>query len=150
MRDYQVIPNTLIDIKSLESIVMPNPLSRVKPDASFRINNAGARELSQRPELAILVAEAINSWSQVEGFHLGLFVELFGGSDSLATDVYHRLSTSTAKAQALEAAIDNIPDEKIRKLTKAVTMLANSSKRMRDKLAHHIWGISPQLPNALL
>ncbi|AXW64707.1 hypothetical protein CJO94_24440 (plasmid) [Ralstonia solanacearum] len=59
---------------------MPQPLSRVTPEAGIVvIGNAGDRVLARHPDLAVLAIEAIASWSNVESFMLGLFVELFGG-----------------------------------------------------------------------
>src|SRR2546422_785302 len=54
---------------------MPNPLSRVKPDASVWLGNAGHRALATRPHLAILAMEAIGSSSNVENFLLKLFIQ---------------------------------------------------------------------------
>lgn len=68
---------------------MPQPLSRVTPEAGIVvIGNAGDRVLARHPDLAVLAIEAIASWSNVESFMLGLFVELFGGHNSLATEVF--------------------------------------------------------------
>src|SRR5680860_586310 len=68
--------------------VMPDPLSRVAPDAGIAIGNVGDRPWLRHRDLAVLAIEAIASWSNVEAFRLQLFIELFGGRGSLATDVY--------------------------------------------------------------
>ena len=49
---------------------MPQPLSRVAPNAGIMLNNAGDRPLQRHPELAILAADVIASWATVESFML--------------------------------------------------------------------------------
>jgi len=47
---------------------MPNPLSRIAPNAGYEINNNGFRTLARRPKLALMAMEAIAAWSNVESF----------------------------------------------------------------------------------
>lgn len=129
---------------------MPQPLSRVNPNATIIIANAGHRPLAERPQLAILVGEAINSWSNVESFLLRLFVRLFGGNGAMAAKIYLALEIQSAKTIALLEAVNAVPDEKIQALIKAVIAISKTNQKFRDKLAHHVWGVSPQLPDALL
>src|SRR5450755_471953 len=63
----------------LESLLMPQPLSRVRADAGMYIGNIPDDTLSKRPQLAVLAMRAINSWSNVEAFLLRLFVSILGG-----------------------------------------------------------------------
>jgi hypothetical protein len=67
---------------------MPQPLSRIAPNVTIILGNAGDRPLARHPDLAILAIEAIASWSNVESFMLRLFVDLFGGHGSLAAEVF--------------------------------------------------------------
>jgi hypothetical protein len=135
----------------LESLPMaPQPLSRVCSHATIILNNAGHRALSERPDLAILVSEAINSWSQVEAFLLRLFVALLGGNSALSAKIYLALEIQTAKTAALAEAVKNLSDPAKQQLVKAVVAISKTNQKHRDKLAHHVWGISPHLPDALL
>lgn len=131
---------------------MPQPISRVFPNASIIYGNAGERPLLQRPDLAALAMEAIASWSNVEGFMLRLFVKLFGGKESLATEVFLSLKGQTAKDSAIRAAADfslkDRPDEL--RILKAILAIAGTNEKYRNKLAHHTWGLSPNIPDALL
>lgn len=129
---------------------MPNPISRVMPNANIIIGNAGHRALSERKELAVLAMEAIGSSSNVENFLLHLFMTLFGGDKAMAARIYLALDVQRAKTQALNEAVSSVANEKIRDLINAVIGLSKTTKKSRDDLAHHIWGISPQLPDALL
>lgn len=131
---------------------MPQPLSHVQPDASIIFGNAGHRPLAERANLGILAMEAINSWSNVELFLLLLYVQLCGGDSALAAKIYLSLEIQTAKNQVIEAAVSSLENPKIEAVIRAVIRLAKTSNRLRDKLAHHIWGISPhpKLQDALL
>jgi hypothetical protein len=138
--------------KNLESSFMPQPLSRVQPDASIILGNAGHRPLAERPTLGILAMEAINSWSNVELFLLNLYMRLCGGDTALAAKIYLSLEIQTAKTAVIRAAVTSLPEQKIQDLIMAVIRIADTNRRHRDKLAHHIWGISPhsKLLDALL
>lgn len=131
---------------------MPQPISRVAPNASIFYGNAGQRPLLERPALAALAMEAIASWSNVEAFMLRLFVELFGGKESLAAEVFLSLKGQVAKDSAIRAAagfsLKNRPDEL--RILNGILSLAGTNEKHRNKLAHHTWGFSPDIPDALL
>ncbi|API77085.1 hypothetical protein HI806_21510 (plasmid) [Ralstonia solanacearum] len=132
---------------------MPQPLSRVTPEAGIVvIGNAGDRVLARHPDLAVLAIEAIASWSNVESFMLGLFVELFGGHNSLATEVFLSLDGQAAKSAAINVAAASVlkdRDAELRVL-RAILAIAKTNEKDRNKLAHWTWGDSPNLPDAVL
>ena len=131
---------------------MPQPLSRVAPDASIALGIAADRPLAKHANLALLAIEAIASWSNVESFMLHLFIELFGGQGSLAADVFLALDGQAAKSAAIDAAANSVlsdrPDEL--KVLRAIMAIAKTNEKDRNKLAHWTWGESPDLPDALL
>jgi len=131
---------------------MPQPLSKIMPNASVIIGNAGDRPLARHPELAVLAIEAIASWSNVENFLLNLFIQLFGGNTSLAANVFLSLEVQSAKTSAVLAAANSVLMDKPQeiKLLKAILALAKTNEKSRNKLAHWIWGDSPNIPDALL
>lgn len=135
-----------------KSSFMPQPISRVAPNATIVYGNAGDRTLHRRPGMAVLAMEAIASWSNVEAFMLRLFVELLGGKKSLAAEVFLSLKGQTAKDSAIRAAAEFSLKERPNELRilNAILSIAGTNKKHRNKLAHHTWGFSPQLPDALL
>lgn len=131
---------------------MPQPLSRVSPNASIIIGNAGDRPLSRHSELAVLAIEALASWCNVEGFLLRLFVDLFGGHGALAAEVFLSLQNQSAKSAAIDAAATTVlrnRDDELRVL-RAILAIAKTNEKERNKLAHWTWGESPNIPDALL
>jgi hypothetical protein len=129
---------------------MPQPLSKVKPDAGFTVGILGARALSRRPQLAVLAAEAIGSWSEVESFMLRLFVRLLGGDAAIAGRIYLALEIQSAKNIAIVEAVNAVPDVKLQNVIRAAIAIAKTRQKARDKLAHHTWGFSDDLPEGLL
>jgi hypothetical protein len=138
--------------KFLLGLDMPQqPLSSVAPNASLTIGHAGGDWVFvKHPELAMFVAQAIASWSNVESFLLNLSVELMGRPKDTATTVYLALDTQGAKAKAVTAvAAVKLPKEQ-QALLRAILAIARSVQKSRDKIAHGTWGVSPDLPDALL
>jgi len=129
---------------------MPQPLSKVKPDAGFTIGILGSRALSRRPQLAVLAAEAIGSWAEVDSFMLRLFVRLLGGDAAIAGRIYLALEIQSAKSIAIVEAVNAVRDVKVQNVIKAAIAVAKMRQKARDKLAHHTWGFSDDLPDALL
>ena len=110
---------------------MPQPLSRVRPNASVTLGNAGDRPLARHPELAVLAIEAIASWSNVESFMLKLFIQLLGGDDSLAASVFLALETQHAKNAAIKAAAETALAERPQELSvfRAILSIANTNEK---------------------
>ena len=129
---------------------MPQPLSRVTPNANFEIGNVGTRPLSQRPELAIMAMEVIASWSHVESFMMQMYIELAGGLETDAAAVFLALETTTAKSAAINVlAKRKLPADHVI-LLRAIIKIIKSGQKERDKLAHWIWGTSENIPDAIL
>lgn len=129
---------------------MPQPLSRVAPNANVVIGNVGDYPLRRHPELALLAIEVIASWSNVEAFMLNVFVEMMGGPADTAATVFMALESQPAKSAAINAVADAELHDHHRDLLRVLLAMAKSYGKSRDKIAHWIWGDSPQLPDALL
>ena len=128
---------------------MPQPLSSVALNASILLGNVGDYPLQRHPELAMLVAEVIVSWGNVESFLLNLFIELMGGPKEKAATVFLSLESRSARAAAIRSVAELLPDDQ-KNLLFAILAIAKSNGKSRDKIAHHTWGNSPDIPDALL
>ena len=131
---------------------MPQPLSRVMPNASVVIGNAGDRPLLRHPELAVLAIEAIASWSNVENFMLNMFIQLFGGNESMSANIYLSLENQSAKNAAINAAAGTALKENPEELSvfKAIMAISKTNEKSRNKLAHWTWGDSPNIADGVL
>jgi hypothetical protein len=131
---------------------MPQPISRVNPRANIAIANAGDRPLLRHPDLAALAIEAIASWSNVESFLFNMFIELLGGNESVAANIYLSLENQSAKNAALNAAAETQLKEKAEEYAvfKAIMSIAKTNEKSRNKLAHWTWGDSTNIDDAIL
>jgi len=129
---------------------MPQPLSRLAPRAGYEIGNVGCRTLAQRPQLAILAMEAIAAWSHVENFMLRMYVQMAGGQQADAAAVYLALESNSVKTKAINVLAERKLEPGNLRLLRALIKVAKSAQKERDKLAHWIWGSTPELPDALL
>lgn len=111
---------------------------------------AGYRILHDRQSLCVKALNAIAAWSNVESFMLKTYVELAGGADADAAAIFVALETRSAKSAAIDTLARLKLDDKHLALLRAIISIVNSTQKTRDKLAHWTWGISPQIPDAVL
>ena len=130
---------------------MPQLLSRVNPRAGVILANSGLKPtpVEARPRLALHAMETIASWSNVEMFMLRAYVKLAGGSKSKAARLFVKLDTNRAKSQALLGLSEEFSDEGQRLFAKLLKWI-KSNQKQRDKIAHWVWGYSPDIENGLL
>lgn len=128
---------------------MPQPLSSFSSPGTIIFGNVGDYPLQRHPDLALLAAEVINSWSNVESFHLNLFITLLGGHGEKAADIYLALEARSAKSSAIRVIADSLPQAH-KNLMHAILRLSKSLQGKRDSIAHGMWGDCTGIPNALL
>jgi hypothetical protein len=103
--------------------------------------------------LAVLAMEAIASWSNVESFKLRLFIQLVGGlKATVAASIFLALQSNLAKSQAIQAAAATVLKERQDELQllSVILRLAKTREKDRDKLAHWVWGDSPDVHTGIL
>lgn len=127
----------------------PKPLSHQPGPLHLEMDSLGTYPFVQRPHLAVLAMERIASWATVESWLLKLYVDLSGGNKSMAADIFLALEGNAAKSAAITKLIARI-EPRYQTLYLAISKMAKTRSKERDKLAHWIWGISPQYIDALL
>lgn len=135
---------------------MPQPLSRVKKDAVVEFSHKHPGALLRYPHIAALAMECIASWSAVEMNFLRLYFAMLKGADDsaiTAVDAYMALESQSAKTAAILAVARGGLHGKEGVLYSIIIALQKLSKplqKQRDKLAHHVLGASPDVPNCLI
>lgn len=129
---------------------MPQPLSRVRSRAIVAFANVGDYPLLRHRKLALLLAESIASWSNVESFMLNLFIKLMGGPTERAATVFLALEGRSSKSSAINAVAKSVLDADRYSLLQALLAVSRSAEADRNRIAHGIWGDSRQIDNALL
>jgi hypothetical protein len=126
---------------------MPNPLSQVKPDAHI---DMGPYAMFARPKLAALVSATIAHWSYIETTKAEILGRLLGRQKSVGIALYLAVRSPTAQRAILDDAVAECMQPVDRPLYAAVMKAVAASQRRRNEFAHHLWGYSDDLPNALL
>lgn len=129
---------------------MPNPLNRVSPNAGVILGNIPDDTIAARPQLALKALQVISSWSHADKFMLDLYVTMLGGCNETATIAYLSLESRAAKITMINAVAKHVLDDKHIRLLNAIHKSAKSAAGTRDRIAHWLWGYSPQLPDAIL
>lgn len=130
---------------------MPNPLSRIPGSwGHIELGEVGTGTLASRPALALAAMECIATWSHVENFMFDFYADLAGGVKSDAAAIYFAISGAGPKQEIARTLAKRRLDPPNLELFGALTKLAKSGQKERDRLAHWIWGTASGLPNALL
>lgn len=128
---------------------MPQPLSKVKPSALAYL--AQPNELAERnPALALSVMRVVSSWSVLESLFGYAFVSMLGGNAEPANAIYSALSSTTTQRAALDAVAGVSLRQGEPEVFRALLKLFSTAAKGRNRVAHWLWGYSPDLPDAAL
>lgn len=120
---------------------MPQPLSQVR--SNVKSITWSPEALNDKPELALIITSIIAMSSNVD-HELGMVL----GIAALA--IYGKLESQTLQRAALSAAAQAALSNEDYMIFQAVISTAESAQAERHRLAHWIWGICEDLPDALL
>jgi hypothetical protein len=130
-----------------ESFAMPQPLSRVRPNASIRL---APDSLDGKPELATLIAYIFAQWATIEAEVGMLLVRILGATAEPARAMYSVLTSQALQMLALNAAAKSALSTEQFEVFEAVLSVLETVQKPRNKLAHWIYGQCTDLPNAML
>ena len=123
------------------------PLNYVRRNAKFRVP---ANALGERPELAALIAECIAVWSQAEAQLAILLSAIMKAETGITAAVFLSIRNSRAQREALAAAAQIGLKDRELEMFSAIALLYQSLDSQRTDLAHGLFAISEDLPDALL
>lgn len=125
---------------------MPQPLSRVRADATIFV---GIDDNTETLPLWRLIMFTVNSWSHIDALMAEMLGKFLKADHQTVFAMYSALSSGEAKRAAfLGAAKSAAPDDF--NLIEAAVGAMRASRHRRNAYAHHLWGYSPELPDALL
>ncbi len=127
------------------------PLSRVKANATVTWGAHDTMVAPQRAKAAALVADCIAEWADMETM-LGLLLGILLEADSKAAlAIYAALENRAAQRRiVLAAAESKLSEDHFDLLSAVFNVCITPVMKERDKLAHWVWGYSPELPDCLL
>ena len=123
------------------------PLNYVRRKAKFRVP---ANALGERPELAALIGECIAVWSQVEAQLAIMLSAIMKAETGITAAVFLSIRNSRAQREALTAAAQVELKDRELEMFSAIAILYQSLDSQRTDLAHGIFAVSEDLPDALL
>lgn len=126
---------------------MPQPLNRVVPNAHAFLN---ANVLSDKPDLAILVAKIFATWAWIEHELSLLLIRILGADADAALAMFSVLTSQSLQMMALEKAAKAALPTDDHNIFLAALAVTNSAQAPRNHLAHWVWGGCEQLPDALV
>ncbi|MFC5066863.1 hypothetical protein [Flaviflagellibacter deserti] len=126
---------------------MPNPLSRMRPNANLVIS---ADVLNDRPQLAALMLACISAWAHLESYLIGAVVDWIGEDAEEA--VYALVNARSSKAQKeliLERCRKVLAADQL-EILEAIIEASDATAKSRNRLAHWVPAICPELPDHIL
>lgn len=123
------------------------PLSRVKSKAGIKW---GPDALKRYPDLCCIVMDTISLGSQIEYNWSVIIVDLLRAEPRAGMAMYEALAGGEARRAALMAASRVSLPKNDYLLVQAVEKALAPTRRNRNNFAHQIWGISDEVPDALM
>jgi hypothetical protein len=124
-------------------------LSRVKPNCTTDWGTTDV--MVRRPQVAVKVAQYIGEWAETETL-LGLFLAfLLHAHEDAVVAIYSGVENRASQLKMINSAAQSLlPQEHFDAISVLMTTDIKSAMKYRDKLAHWCWGLSDELPHALL
>ncbi len=131
--------------------LMPQPLTNFSRNLSIFLGNNTDSPSHHRPDLALKAMSVIAEWSILESFMSSLFAALLLGDDGRAAAIFSTIRSQQGQRDAIKAAVDlSALDQNKRDIISAVFSIYEKASKPRNKIAHWVWGYSPELPDAVL
>ena len=126
-------------------------LSEIKNPGSISICNNWDSPSRQQPKIAILAMDVIANWSILDGFIQNTFIEMVGANPKPAAIIYAGFTNTSMKIKALKSIseVANLNEAQKRVFKKILRQYEETSK-IRNRIAHWIWGTAKNIPNAAL
>jgi hypothetical protein len=107
--------------------------------------------MSSRPALAAKIAHCIAVWAEIETL-LGVFLAmLLHANERAALSMYSAVENRAAQTRMiLAAAKATLEDSHFNIISALMASVVTPAMKDRDKLAHWCWGMTEELPDALL
>lgn len=126
----------------------PQPLRSIrKKPLTVRM---GGDPLLKRPEMAAELGRAIAQWSLVETLLGDMLSTMLSADPKPALAMFSAIVSTTAQRSALEAVASSVLEHDDARNFRAIMRIFSRVGAERNKLAHWVFGIADELPDALL
>jgi hypothetical protein len=125
----------------------PQPLTSINRNAKF---SADPISIRRYPELAGYISDVIATWGHVECSLGVILARMLGGAARPSMAMYTAIVSTSAQMAALQAAAEEVLSPERLELMGALLIVVKRAAAKRNKIAHWIWGISLEVPDALV
>lgn len=127
---------------------MPQPLSsKFRNGCDYTL---GPDAMGMRPDRAVELSTVISTWAGVEVQLAGALCEAMQANAEPFAAAFQVLNSTAAQASIAEAAIKTVISDDLTGPFDTIMRLFWSAKKLRDQMAHGVWGWTDKLPDALL
>ncbi|MGQ0429135.1 MAG: hypothetical protein ACT4UQ_04300 [Gammaproteobacteria bacterium] len=127
---------------------MPNPLHKVNRKASA---NIAIGAITERPDLALHVADVISTWAHCDSMLVAMLARFLKVDAAwVVNQMLEALTSSDARRAAIAGAAKAALKPKEYAVYEKVMKQIAPSRNTRHVFAHWLWGVSPEIPDALL
>lgn len=115
-----------------------------------RIYMGSTEAFGQHPQLAVMIAEIIALWAEIDHAMGTIFSIALGTDAPLAIQLYIAIESEGPRASVMKSGLRARLNEEL--ALRAAKLLDKSRTKAKDrhKLAHGLWGMSPDHPNCLV
>jgi hypothetical protein len=110
----------------------------------------GPGSVFKRPKLAPYIMLILEHWAFTEWGILRIGASCVGGDLTIATAMLQAVDSQAAQRSAILAAAKSMLDDEHWIIFEAAFFSILPSRAIRNKFAHHLWGVSNDLPDALI
>lgn len=125
----------------------PQPLSKVKPDASLHFDPGALRHF---PEFAKLIGQQIATWGYIDSFFTRMASNFLESDFEVVAAMLGAIASSKGKTGAIQAAAKHALPKDGYQLFSAALKVIKPSRDRRNAFAHHLWARSDDLPDRML
>jgi BarA-like signal transduction histidine kinase len=124
-------------------------LSRVKPNCATDWGSSDV--MIRRPKVAVKIAQYIAEWTETETL-MGIFLALLlHAHEDAVIAIYSGVENRASQLKIIKSATQSmLPQDHFDVISVFMTTDIKPAMTYRDKLAHWCWGLSDELPDALL
>lgn len=125
----------------------PQPLSKVKPGARVSFHPLA---LTLRPAHATQIAKVFACWSDSDALLANSTAQFLKADYEIVSAMLQALSSAEARRDVILAAAKESLSPEDYLLFRAVLNVTRASRNRRNEFAHHLWGVSDDLLDAVL
>lgn len=125
----------------------PQPLSSKHVSGAVTLNPVSVKE---RPELAAKIAQIIAIWARIESLLATILARVLVTQVRPSMAMYEAIHNTQIQMAVLTAAANTTLSGEVLEIFSALMIVVKQSANNRHKVAHWLWGISPEFPDCLI